>query len=503
MKRILTVFPAVICLILSLCVPLAASADVNHRPAEREPNSDRFYSLQQFQSDYSYTNQLYFYFNHFRLSDSGPEYDAGYNYYLQCSDDVLSSCSEDNGVYSVSFSKEVILYRKYGDSSGFDTYSFSVRSFKFNSNDETITFYSGSDFTSTVWLPGFETYYEFDTNIFDTKKTDDLKFEFFPELIGEVDYKKYTVKGVELKDYQYFEFDVTNTSSRYSYQYSFFIVDKDQKITFDSVPSSDIFDENTGTSIYEDYYYNGKFFSNSPIFTYITEEWGYSSFGSGLIGNPKLCLSPTSWHLVKPGETKHVSIDWRQIKLEPGRSYDCVVVACKKDCALETVDYNDYVVNFISSLQSYNKSQPYDAYRSSFTVKSATPYDPSVTYTSDDGTKVYGYNPDSDNSSTFNHLFASRDDENGYTRVEGNFSTFDPSNPSKPKPSSNSSGSGFGSFGSSGIIGDFSVTSFSGMFSRVFGGVNMFMNYLPPSIMSVFVFGFSCIVVIAIIKAVR
>ena len=59
-----------------------------------------------------------------------------------------------------------------------------------------------------------------------------------------------------------------------------------------------------------------------------------------------------------------------------------------------------------------------------------------------------------------------------------------------------------GSYGSS-FSGDFSISSFSGMFSRVFGGVNMFMNYLPPSIMSVFVFGFSCIVVIAIIKAVR
>lgn len=493
MKRILTVFPAVICLILSLCVPLCASA-------ETDPESGTYYPLEQFKTDNLYTNQSYLYFTSYFPNNNRTD-----SFYLQVLEEHISSVEENDGVYSVSFDIECTLNRRcfnYGSFDSADT--FSVRSFKYDSNNKTFVFYSSDNFTSVVWIPGDDVFkiYQVDTNIFDTKKTDDLKFEFFPELTGEVDYKRYTVKGVELKDYQYFEFDVTNTSSRYSYQYSFFIVDKDQKITFDSVPISDA-DSELGDSLLEDYYYNGKFFSNSPIFTYITEEWAYSSFGGGLLGSPKLCLSPTSWHLVKPGETKHVSIDWRQIKLEPGRSYDCVAVACKKDCALENVDYNDYVVNFISSLQAYNKSQPFDAYRSSFTVKSATPYDPSVTYTSDDGTKVYGYNPDTDNSSTFNQLFASKDDEHGYTRVEGNFSTFDPSNPSKPKPSGGSSGNGSGSFGSSGTFGDFSVTSFSGMFSRVFGGVSMFMGYLPASIMNIFIFGFSCVVVIAIIKAVR
>lgn len=509
MKKILTVFPAVICLILSLCVPISALADSNDYatvdscvlPVEwftnnlNEPLKKYYFHMAYSYKYTSYPSDTYV-DNIFFHTDYEPE--------------VVTESGKTTITLKGATADIRTVKLGYGIS---QYYTRSFQTAVIDTSNNTISL-DGYTYPDYVQDKSNISTLKFESSFFSGVSLGDLKFDFNPELSGEVDYKNFVYKDVQMKDYPYFQFDVTNQNSYYSYQYSFFIVDSGTGVEYGHVPSFDIStdDSSSGsldppvslpdenTSIYDGFYLNGQFFTNSAVFTYITEEWNYSAFGAGtsLGVNSKLCLSPSSWHLVKPGETKHVTISWKQIKLVPGHNYDCVAVACKKDSVSDK--YNENVVNFINDIRSYNRSKPYEAYRSSFTVKSATPYDPTFSYTDENGNIVYPYNPDGDNSETFDKLFASLDDEHGYTRFDGSFSDFDPSNPSNPKPSS---GGSFGFGNSSSSSGNYSITSFSGMFSNVFGCVSMFMGYLPSSIMNIYVFGFSCIVVIAVIKAVR
>lgn len=492
MKRILTVFSAVICLILSLCVPVASFAV----DESGYVNPDRIYTLEQFQYDYTYTNQLYFYFNHFRLSDSGPKYDVGYNYYLQCSDDVLSSCSEDNGVYSVSFSKELTLYRKYGDYSGFETYSFSVRSFKFNSNDETITFYAGSDFTSIVWLPGFETYSQFYTNIWDAVGSliPDVTVEFIPDLSGKVDRTILSSSGSKSL-LQELNMKVTNNSP-FAIQYRMWIEKKDQ-----------ITSRTTHGDLNGDYkaFYETSY-DDDPVFVYYSNAVVYDVIGENSaqedfnVQDVTKYNKSTDWHYLTSGQVDDVTFDFSMINMTENCSYVCKVWAykCDYECA-STRLYNPDSEGFPAApeFKQVDMTNFLEAYNSTFVMLqySDIKYDPNKK-----SDKVLPYDGSKGISSAqqYKYSYDAKVDKNTGEQLIGHKDLYNDANSWINKDYSFSSGSS-GSMNFS----DISVSSFSGMFSRVFGCVNMFMNYLPPSIMNVFVFGFSCIVVIAIIKAVR
>lgn len=491
MKRILTVFPAVICLILSLCVPVASFAV----DESGNVNPDRIYSLEQFQSDYTYTNQLYFYFNHFKLSDSGPEYDVGYNYYLQCSDDVLSSCSEDNGVYSVSFSKEVILYRKYGDYSGFETYTFSVRSFKFNSNDETITFYSGSDFTSAVWLPGFETYSQFYTNIWDAvgSSMPDVTVEFSPDLSGNVDRNVVTSSGSKSL-LQELNMKVTNNSS-FPVQYRMWIEKKDQ------ITSRTLHGDLNGDykAFYESSYDDDPvfvYYSNASVYDIVAENSMQEEF------NPQdvtKYTKATDWHYLAAGQVDDVTFDFSMINMTEKTSYVCKVWAykCDYDCA-STRLYNPQSEGFPAAAEFKQVDMTYftEAYNSTFLMLqySDIKYDP---HKKSDKVLPYDGTKGISSAQQYNYSYDAKVDKDTGEQLIGHKDLYN-----DPNSWVNKKIDMTGSYDSS-FSGDYSISSFSGMFSQVFGSVNMFLHYVPSSIMSVFVFGFSCIVVIAIIKAVR
>lgn len=101
MKRMLTVFPAVICLILSLCVPVASSAET-----DTDPTSYEYYTLEQFKTKFNYSDESYLY-----VSSYFPDSDYRTNsLYLQTSADNVSSVEEDSGVYKVSFAFFLFSY---------------------------------------------------------------------------------------------------------------------------------------------------------------------------------------------------------------------------------------------------------------------------------------------------------------------------------------------------------------------------------------------------------
>lgn len=511
MKKFLIALPVIFCLILSVCVPLVSFADSSYTfegdPGDGvNPATLKYCPLDYFQTANNFQDgDYYFYATYAR----GSGVSTAYSGYVQV--DEIESVEESNGIYTIILpdhqSGDYFTLAKYNNIDYDDVKRFSVKKIVVDTILNSVEFYESLTATNTNFPPFGGYLYHYSTNILSDNSGDDLVIETIPELSGEIDYKNFDYKGISLTDYPYFEFYVENKSSKYAYQYAFFILDKGEYIKYNSVgdASSGLIPEGETSPglVYDDSVVNGQFFSNSPVFTYISDEWCYSSYQKSglmdLVGAPILGLSPTAWHLVKPGEKKQVVIPWAQMKLVPGHEYDCLFLACKKDSSVTALKYNNYVVNYITDPIAYNHSKPYDAYRSTFTVKSATPYDPNVKYNNADGSVVYPYNPDGDNSKTFDNLYAKLDSNGEYVRVEGSFKDNNPHNTSGSSGSLGSSGIS----GSSGFVGDISVTSFSGMFSNVFGAVSMFMNYLPSSIMSIFIFGFSCVIVIAVIKAVK
>ena len=314
----------------------------------------------------------------------------------------------------------------------------------------------------------------------------DFSVEFFPELTGEIS------NSVEMDgktfNYPYLQVDVHNKTSDY-YQYAIFIVEKGTKITF-----GDYNDISTSKS--------GYFFTNKAIYCYVTDEWfktntvissSEASGGSGTVGTGlsalNLVYAPSAWHRSEPSSnSRPIAIGWNQLNLVPNTEYDAVCIACpikvKSYGENRISDY--YIFNYPQ--HPINGSEPREVYRSTFTVSKPMPYDPTNNDFDYTDTHVYGF--DSNNpSSTFSNLSALISDSGKL--VVGN-----------QKFGGTVSGAGHSLNNSS--FSDFSdVSGFSGIFSNVFGYITSFFRYLPNGFSAVFLFGFSAIVVIAIIKAVR
>lgn len=488
MKRILTVFPAVICLILSLCVPLAASAGVNVRPGGEIYT---YYSLEQFKTKYNYSDESYLY-----VSSYFPDSDyRTYSLYLQTSADNVSSVEEDNGVYKVSFTDSVALTRIERGYSGFDSgYDYSVYCFKYDSINNTIVFYSGFNFTSEVWIPGDWVVYQVDSNILNSTVLPDVVVKFTPDLSGSVS-RNVSVNGNDSK-LQSISMYIENRSS-FNIQYQMRIYKADQISSRWDYENPDNYSRDNLSTSYDD----------DPVFIYYSNTQVYSHIKTDSklpgLGNHKpssLYTKASYFHKLSAGQSETISFPLSMINLSENVNYRVVVSAYKLDYdyvteAFVTPGYSDVD----KSNYEYDTETLVTAYDSVFNFSdlSGVKYDPNKT--SGNILSYNGSNGISDQKRYSVNYDAVTDLKTGETKI-GHVDNFNSDSywESIGVPFQNKHNNFL-----SDLDSDINISSFSGMFSRVFGGVNMFMNYLPPSIMSVFVFGFSCIVVIAIIKAVR
>ena len=232
MKRILTVFPAVICLILSLCVPLCASADdFSYTHPGGAVKDYNYYTKGQFQHDYGYFDDSSGPNSYLYVTTYFPDSDYRTNtLYLQTPMDNELLFEEDNGVYKVSFKSSCSLIRRQSEyGGGFDSgYKFSVVSFKFDSNNNTIVFYSGANFSSEVWIPGDWKVFQVETNFFSSPDlVPNVTVEFTPDLSGNVDRTVLSSSGSKSL-LQELNMKVTNNSS-YAIQYRMWIEKKNQE----------------------------------------------------------------------------------------------------------------------------------------------------------------------------------------------------------------------------------------------------------------------------------
>lgn len=489
MKKILLIIPVVFCLVLSsLSIIPVHAANYLQTPAESYEGASCMVHPLDNLLEAAGNPKYYFWYNTYRIKDDDKyQIETKFIYY-----NGEINVEEENGVYTINFL----------GSSGYDLITVehdSLPDYDFKSGAsatdvlKTIIFDSNTNDLSRVRDNGEIVSYiteGFSFNVFETNMFEagsgDFSVEFFPELTGEIS------NSVEMDgktfNYPYLQVDVHNKTSDY-YQYAIFIVEKGTKITF-----GDYNDISTSKS--------GYFFTNKAIYCYVTDEWfktntvissSEASGGSGTVGTGlsalNLVYAPSAWHRSEPSSnSRPIAIGWNQLNLVPNTEYDAVCIACpikvKSYGENRISDY--YIFNYPQ--HPINGSEPREVYRSTFTVSKPMPYDPTNNDFDYTDTHVYGF--DSNNpSSTFSNLSALISDSGKL--VVGN-----------QKFGGTVSGAGHSLNNSS--FSDFSdVSGFSGIFSNVFGYITSFFRYLPNGFSAVFLFGFSAIVVIAIIKAVR
>lgn len=489
MKRILTVFPAVICLILSLCVPLSVSA-------ETDPGSGTYYPLEQFKSDRGYVNQDYQFYLYFTgyYPDNSSRFDS---FYLQVTEDKISTVTENEGIYSVVFSDSLSLYRKTFSYGSFDSgHNFSVFSFKYDSNNKTFEFYESSDFTSPVWIPGDYTVYQVDTNMFDVEKNSipDVFVEFTPDLSGSVS-RDVSVNGNDSK-LQSISMYIENRS-KFNIQYQMEIYKADQISSRWDLESPDNYSrDNLSTSFDDDPVFI--YYSNTQVYSHIKTDKKLPGLGHH---NPSSLYTKASYfHKLSAGQSETVSFPLSMINFSENVNYRVVVSAYK-------LDYDYVTESFVTpgysdvdkSNYEYDPETKVTAYDSVFNFSdlSDVKYDPNKT--SGNILSYNGSNGISDQKRYSVNYDAVTDLKTGETKI-GHVDNFNSDSywESIGVPFQNK----YNKF-TSDLSSDINISSFSGMFANVFGAVSMFMNYLPSSIMSIFIFGFSCVIVIAVIKAVK
>lgn len=511
MKKFLIAFPVIFCLILSVCLPVIVSA-------ESDPANGTYYPLEQFKSDNDYVNQdyqFYFYFTTF-FPNSSYRFDS---FYLQVTEDEISSLTELDGVYSVSFNETESLYRRVFNYGSFDDgHIFSVRSFVYDPVNNTLEFYSNPDFTSSVWIPGDWTVYNVDTNMLEpVSSLPDVVVKFKPNLSGEVDRVITDSDGTKSK-LQDLQMNVANNSS-FPIQYKMSIYkDYQERVTkrnYDDIFKSAGVDSDATTvpgaeqpteasTVAPNVIISSKkdwlnvHYDDDPVFIYYSNTLVYE--GAVIEGsvtrdedNPMLYNKASAWHKVDAKSNVIVTIPFSMINLEEDVYYYVSV-----ECYRLDLDYVCDIVRPDTCTTPHVDVDTYiEPYREVFKFSSYSDIVYNPVQTSGD---VLPF----DGSSGVSQLFSYNDNYDAVTDLKTGKQTIGHRDFLKDPDSWYNDGSY--SVVTGGLVspsGDFSITSFSGMFSQVFGAVKMFTNYLPSSIMSIFIFGFSSVVVIAIIKAVR
>ena len=406
-------------------------------------------------------------------ADTGVTIKEDYLNYLfaNVSDDNIKALSfsttRDTTDYSVIYENNVLVitYLK-GNSDTLPLYTFTLNgrgeavdrvtrchsiSLDFNSNTLSALYADGSQVLFNN-LPGIP-FYNFETDFAEYQPTLlDLSVTFKPVLSGSIS-RSQTIDG---KEYNSKTLDMIIRNNGTDAQFSMFIVDKGQNITF---PASSI--------------QNNQGFNGTAVYAYVSDEW--SSFNAGLLGNS--VYAPCAWHTIAAGFNQTYSIYWEQISLEANKEYDVVVYGCLNDNAVQTNTSSQWDMRPVYTVSS-SLNDVQEVYRSTFSISDPAVFNPNFV---DEGNSVHAWNPNTDNSSLFNVSKAYRDD-NGNVVIKGQTNSTLGDTPFS---------SGWFDNGSQNI---------NSVFREYFGFLNKAIVMFPPAISVLFGIGLSSIIVIAVIK---
>lgn len=330
----------------------------------------------------------------------------------------------------------------------------------------------------------------------------EIEVDTFPKLEGDTSLNIYQLddEGYKVSDssntylsLQTFQIDITNNTDK-AFQYACYIMPKGESLTYHS-NYSDIL--------------GSRFFSNNPTFIYITDEIFYNYLGNDNPTSPaynnqyRTVYAPSSWHLIEAGASESVYIGENQLQLKKDIEYDIVILGVFTEYG-EIIDgtlnngsssLNSIVTGIDPYVTFYSDYEVKEYYRSTFTLDKDTSY--CNTQYSDDGsfdmvnTHVYPYNPNTSNDEVFNTIYGQTFE--GETSYHNNVFNPNYNGAHVDYPGSNP-----------GINNNFgSGVSLTSGFNSFFGMITDLLKHLPGPFLNIFIFGFSSIVVIAIIKAVK
>lgn len=456
MKKILIALPVILCLILSVCVPLASAAE------EVTPHKFRTLEYMQNYSDYNGTD--YYLYCKFRKS---PDTATTYTIYCDFSEDQADIISDENGL-TIQFveSHSFLNAMSFTQNSFRDPDAITVTKIVIDSSTNTILFYNGN----TQTFPFDEIYLvDYETNIAQASQLPDVSIRFQPNLKGDVS-RDIIENGQKIGLLDSLKFSITNNSN-YPVQYLIRI---------------------RPVLNYTDEYFD--FLGRFDTFIYTKKDYIYDVIGHNsaeedwISEGVSLYLKPTYYHYLPAKTNEQVSIPFSMINLKEDTTYYVEVQAWRNDylhASTRIVDYpNPLYYEIDSNITSICYSENFKMLQYN-DIK----YDHSL---SSGGVLPY---QNSNDFQHYNYMYDAKTDMKTGELIVGHKDLYnDPNSWLNKKPASPSFN----------VDGDeISSDVFSNSFSQVFGFVSMFLSLLPPSILTIFIFGFSSIVIIAIIKAVK
>lgn len=459
MKKFLIAFPVILCLIISFCVPLASVAeeeDYGYRSLEYFQTK-----IDDYEADYNGTD----YYLYLQARQS-PDTKNTYSQYCVWSPDKADIIDGD-GVLTINFKSSHSYYVTMGLSYGFSSLSqVSFDRIVIDSNNNVISFYDGT----TQRFPFDEIYIvDYETNIAQASQLPDVSIRFQPNLKGDVS-RDIIENGQKIGLLDSLKFSITNNSN-YPVQYLIRI---------------------RPVLNYTDEYFD--FLGRFDTFIYTKKDYIYDVIGHNsaeedwISEGVSLYLKPTYYHYLPAKTNEQVSIPFSMINLKEDTTYYVEVQAWRNDylhASTRIVDYpNPLYYEIDSNITSICYSENFKMLQYN-DIK----YDHSL---SSGGVLPY---QNSNDFQHYNYMYDAKTDMKTGELIVGHKDLYnDPNSWLNKKPASPSFN----------VDGDeISSDVFTNSFSQVFGFVSMFLSWLPPSILTIFIFGFSAIVIIAIIKAVK
>lgn len=520
-KRILALVPAVLVLLFSV-VPFNSAAEVDLNPDSAGFLSDQFADFEDFSPYYSVENPSTYIIYKSYANLSGSKYNPWFRALTHFIDLSDLDYSYNDGVYYWDFSSL--------SSSGKNRLVEWEGVYQYNTENGTLSESSyyvqkHTVYSVTLDINKQEFYvnnYKFPNSYFSMHSVDthfdlsyvidgvipgsinEVEVDTFPKLEGDTSLNIYQLddEGYKVKDtantylsLQTFQIDITNNSDKF-FQYACYIIPKGQSLNYYTNYSEIL---------------GSRFFSNNPTFIYITDEIFYNyrgvndSFFTSYDDNYRQVYAPSAWHSVDANSSESIYIGENQLQLNKDVEYDIVIIGAfieshKPNHGIMDEEGNidtEYVINGIDPyITMYSEYEVKEYYRSSFSLDKDTSY--CNTQYSDDGsfdivnTHVYPFDPNSPNNEVFNTIYG-QTDYNGNTDYKN-----DRFNTSYGGAHLDYSGSNAGintNFGSG--------VSLTSGFNSFFGMITDLLKHLPGPFLNIFIFGFSSIVVIAIIKAVK
>lgn len=456
LKKISIVISTVFIMLLS-CVPLSAFAASVSQVGDK-------YTITLAEMQKENVGQYYLYYNYW-IPWNGGYHSQVYYFYT----DVEPTYEKSGNTYTISFTTfpKYSYYLLRDTGSSYDSkkgQSSSIQTITYNADTQVVT-------TSGGGFGGFEqfnlgaTIIDFQSNMFSTEAVLDVDVSFRPPLSGVVNRTVHDQDGNEGLS-QIFSMHVQNNSDK-AIQYIMEIKEKD---------------------------------TNQLIYDYLTNEWVYSY---DVKDSASYCKSMDfkGEHVVlqyKPSREHHVAVGtgdtqifkFCQIPFEKDKEYIVTVRA-----SLTDLDNASSII-FGAFDYQFTEEDYTEVYSSTFSISdmSGIAFD-----SSDTSNGVLPYGDDSARSSLLNSRDAIKNKDGSIDYKSYNAYT-DPDSPH------NKFGEGIGNNvigGSKNSYNYSGSSSFTGMYGSAVSFVLSFFSFLPDGFLQMFLIGFSVLIVVAIVKAVK